>query len=79
MSFTVQWEPSGEAALKRLPSWKEAARVSRAVLDLATTGVGTIERGTGTFRLIVTPYVVGFTIDPSAQTLLVWSVYERNK
>jgi mRNA-degrading endonuclease RelE of RelBE toxin-antitoxin system len=77
MTYTVEWEISAIEALKRLPTWQAAARVSRAVMDLAQTGQGDLRRlGEGReFRLYVSPHVVRLSIDTSEKMICVWAVF----
>jgi mRNA-degrading endonuclease RelE of RelBE toxin-antitoxin system len=77
MTYTVAWENSAIEALKRLPTWQAAARVSRAVLDFARTGQGDVRRlGEGReFRLHISPHVVRLSIDTSAKLICVWGVF----
>ena len=78
MSLSVHWPTAAEESLKRIPSTAAAARISKAVLAYATSGIGDVRRASGgEYRLHVPPYVVRFSIDATTETLVVWSVYSR--
>ena len=77
MTFTLAWEESAIACLKRLPSWQVAARVCRAMIDFAATGRGDVRRvgHSQEFRLHVAPYVVRFSVNAEERVLMVWTVF----
>ncbi len=78
MSLEVVWSPAAEAALQRLPSWRLAELVARAVHDLATTGRGDLRRvGTSQteFSLHVGACVARLSLDRAERRLHVWTVF----
>jgi len=77
MTYSLEWEISAEEALKRLPSWQAAARVSHAVISFAQTGQGELRRfgEAGEYRFYVRPYVVRLSIDTAARMIRVWNVF----
>ncbi|MFT3767201.1 MAG: hypothetical protein QM820_17020 [Minicystis sp.] len=79
MSWSLEWEAAAEEALKRLPSWQAAARVSRAVIEFAHTGQGDFRQvGEGPeYRLYVGAYVVRLGFDTRARIIHVWGVFPR--
>ena len=79
MTYAIEWEDGAVESLKRLPSWQDAARVARNVMEFARTGQGELRRvGEGQeYRLYVRPYVVRMGIDTSARVIRVWTVFVR--
>jgi hypothetical protein len=78
MSFEVIWSPAAEASLRSLPSWQMAARVARAVTELATTGRGDLRRiGTSRteFAFYVSSCCVRLSLDRPAGQIQVWTVF----
>lgn len=80
MSWRIEWEVSAEETLKRLPTWRAAARVCKGMMDFAATGAGDVRRmGYGDeYRLYVGSYVVRFSADRADRTLRVWTVFRRD-
>lgn len=82
MTWAIVWEAAAERSLLAIPDWRMAESIAMAVNDLATAGVGVVERvGTDTsapFRLRVPPFSVRFSVDAESRTLRVWAVWRSS-
>lgn len=78
MTWTVVWSPICERDVREMP-WPLAARICGAVLELAESGTGHIERALPgdprLLRLRVGGAVALLRLDPSTRTLAVWRIY----
>jgi hypothetical protein len=82
MSFVVVWSVAAEASLRHIPSWREAAAVSRGVYQLAATGKGDLRRrGTSRseFALYVGSYCVWLSLDHERRQLAVGTVFTARR
>jgi hypothetical protein len=78
MSLEVVWSPAAEAAFLRLPHWRDAERIARAVHELAATGRGNLRRrGTSEteFNLYVGSSCVRLSLDRASRRITVWHVF----
>jgi mRNA-degrading endonuclease RelE of RelBE toxin-antitoxin system len=77
----VEWSEPAVESLKRLPSWRDAAKVDTAVHRFATTGEGDVVRLSSddatTLRLRVGPYTARLSLNPLDGVIFVWVVYRR--
>lgn len=82
MSFEVSWSLAAEAALRRIPSWRDAATVSQAVYQLAATGEGDLRRrGTSRteFALYVGSHCVWLSFDRAARKIAVGMIFAAHR
>jgi len=79
MRWTVDWTPTAEASLLRIPSWHDASMVAAAVYRLAETGEGALyampDDPQSTARLRVGMYRVRISRDRYERMIRVWYVY----
>ena len=82
MIWTVEWSAAAESQLRGLPHWRDAARVATAVHQFAGTGAGRIEMVPNRpreFRLIVDPFILRCSFEPSVPAVRVWALYQKRR
>jgi hypothetical protein len=78
-AWEIKWAHSALWALRQL-HWRDATKVDAAVVRFAETGEGRLERvaraPTGRW-LIVPPFFVRLSLDPSSRSVVVWWIMRR--
>jgi hypothetical protein len=81
-AWRVVWPHATQAALRALPSWKDAARVAAAVQRFASGEREHVERLRSDPRglwLRIPGYTVRLALDPKARVITVWYVWRANR
>jgi hypothetical protein len=78
MTWTVEWSDVSHADVRRM-HWQLAARICSAVLELAETGAGHVERASAgdphAFRIRVRGAAARIRLEPETRTIFVWRIF----